>query len=153
MSSLWPKSMWNRYQHVLMNVKWLSCMSHASFHVVFSRHVVGLTGKDMNELKYGSILRGYSVWNLCVALVHPMSWSIIAKEGNPDVPPLVSSWWECVVGFFMVWKSDNCMFSETSFKSVLLVPHAYIVLSGIYIIMHMCLWECKWLCDYNTHVC
>ena len=73
MSSLWPKSMWNRYQHVLMNVKWLSCMSHASFHVVFSRHVVELTGKDMNELKYGSILRGYSVWNLCVALVHPMS--------------------------------------------------------------------------------
>ena len=44
-----------------------------------------LTGNEMNELKYDSILGGYLVQNLCVLHVDPMGWSILARLGNPDM--------------------------------------------------------------------
>lgn len=66
-------------------------MSHASYHVMFSRDVVELTRKSMNELKYNFVLGGYSVWNSRVAHADPMSWSILARQDNLDVLPTVLS--------------------------------------------------------------
>ena len=54
----------------------MSYMSRASYHV-FLRNVIKLTREGMNELKYDSVLRGSSVWNLHVTHVDPMSWSIL----------------------------------------------------------------------------
>jgi len=47
-------------------------MSHASY-LAFFRDVVELNGEGMNELNYGSIHGGYSIWNLHVAHADPMS--------------------------------------------------------------------------------
>lgn len=56
------------------NVKfsWMPYMSHASY-LAFFRDVVELNGEGMNELNYGSIHGGYSIWNLRVAHADPMS--------------------------------------------------------------------------------
>lgn len=44
-----------------VKILWMSCMLHASYHVMFSRDDFELTDEDMNKLKYDYILGGYSV--------------------------------------------------------------------------------------------
>ena len=66
---------------------------------VLSRNIVKLTREDMNEMKYSLVLGGvYLVWNLRVAHVDPMSWSILVNLGP----------W-CIIKNLLIWvfiKSD-----------------------------------------------
>ena len=50
-----------------------------------------LTGEGMNKLKYDFVLRGYPVWNLRMAHVDTMCWSILARLGKTDVLLIVLS--------------------------------------------------------------
>ena len=98
----WKQKMKMQTKHTL-NVFYASCIISC---YVFSRGVVELTGKNMNSWSMTLSLGCYRVWNLRVAHVDPMSWSILARLDNSHTPPTVSSHWECVIsmlsGFFMV---------------------------------------------------
>ena len=74
-----------------------------------------LIREDMNKLVYNFFLRGYSVWNLHVAHVDSMGWSILPRLGNLDVPLLVLSRWECTNGIMWV---RYYMSSRASFVNI-----------------------------------
>lgn len=58
---------------------------------VISRDIVELIGEDMNELKYSYVLEDVIQFEIFVTHVDPMNWSILARLGNLDVTPTISS--------------------------------------------------------------